>query len=756
VLAKINLKDGSRNDKIRRIVASLHRNVRYTGVEFGESSLVPQLPSETLKRKYGDCKDKASLLVAMLRGAGVSANLALLASGSGQDINAELPGMGGFDHAIVYVPASGADPELWIDATAQYSQVGTLPWMDYGRQALVIAASTEQLKRIPEITAAQNVYRELREFTFAEFGMATITETDDEIGPAEADYRRYCGGESKQIRESAENYVKNAYLAESLTGLEHGDLTDLEKPASVRCVAKGKRGITELTDSVAAIRVEDLFDNLPQYFRTKEDKKTAEDDDSEKPKERTADWWITPFTTEWRYKFVAPFGFKLRALPFGRMLSGNMTFDEFKALTYGDLTVSEEPLEKQFQLAMANLKETIAASGLPLVVTADLAVSNMHFTVDGNDTLGYKVIIEGAGAAAQNAYVIRDGGRYKVLAFSLSDATTPVQLAALALQQLEKNNLAAAREWLDRARDSIHQSGGDDPLEGPPFPHFWTKGQAADIATIRTAALVLLPSREIKGPYLSALDEAQKSAKTEMERNRLTMKLAYAYSAQKRWAEMLPITLELTKSLPNSVLAFALAMQAYEKTGRFEEGETLVQARIKEHPQELAYVRAASSLASARGDFRKSRAIIKAIIDKGQGTANDMNSYAWHALFLPGPIEEETIDVAVRANDLTNKSNFAILHTLACVYAQAGKPGQARGLLLKAMDAQHLEEPNSAMWLGFALLAEQYGMAEAAQKMYDRVEKPKSEDPVDSYAMAQQHLEALRKPTAAQAKAAGQ
>ena len=52
---------------IQSIVSSLHKEVRYTGVEFGESELKPQTPSEVLKRHYGDCKDKASLLVTMLR-----------------------------------------------------------------------------------------------------------------------------------------------------------------------------------------------------------------------------------------------------------------------------------------------------------------------------------------------------------------------------------------------------------------------------------------------------------------------------------------------------------------------------------------------------------------------------------------------------------------------------------------------------------------------------------------------------------------
>src|SRR5262249_48764088 len=87
VVSKPQLKPNANLEAIRRIVSVLHKNVRYTGVEFGESNLVPQFPNETLKRKYGDCKDKAALLVTMLRAAGIPAYLALLSAGPGQDIN---------------------------------------------------------------------------------------------------------------------------------------------------------------------------------------------------------------------------------------------------------------------------------------------------------------------------------------------------------------------------------------------------------------------------------------------------------------------------------------------------------------------------------------------------------------------------------------------------------------------------------------------------------------------------------------------
>ena len=133
-------------------------------------------------------------------------------------------------------------------------------------------------------------------------------------------------------------------------------------------------------------------------------------------------------------------------------------------------------------------------------------------------------------------------------------------------------------------------------------------------------------------------------------------------------------------------------------------------------------------------------------MDKGQSNSEDLNLYAWFALALPTPVDQEAIDIAVRATDLS-KGSFAIQHTLGCVYAQAGKTTQARELLLKAMDANHLEKPNSEIWFGFALIAEQYGAADAARKMFARVEKPKTDYPASSYVLAQQHLANLKNST---------
>src|ERR1041384_4276437 len=120
------------------------------------------------------------------------------------------------------------------------------------------------------------------------------------------------------------------YLADSLTSLDHNDLSDLSKPAQVKFVTKGKRGGTDLNSATMAIRVEGLFYNFPNYFGTsKEQEKVKEGEDSEKQKPRTVDWQITPFTSEWQYKILASTGFKLRAIPPDKNLKdGGLTFTQ--------------------------------------------------------------------------------------------------------------------------------------------------------------------------------------------------------------------------------------------------------------------------------------------------------------------------------------------------------------------------------------------------------------------------------------------
>jgi tetratricopeptide (TPR) repeat protein len=310
--------------RIRAIVKQLHQQVRYTGVEFGAARLTPQRPSEVIQRHYGDCKDKANLLVAMLRAAGIQANLALLDTGPGSDVEAALPGINRFDHAIVYLPAAGKGQDaMWIDATAEFFAVGTLPYDDQGRNALVISPATTQLTRTPDPRPEDSVLVETRTFKLAELGPSHVEEVSETHGYVDAAYRGdYGGPETPQIRENMQNYVKNAYLAKALTKTEHGDPADFDHPFNLTLVAEGaKRGITSLVDGIVVIFPTATTNGLPKWFSTTPpapgpDMSAEATHDLElAQKSRPPSFTIRPYIYEQRARILIPAGFSLRSLP---------------------------------------------------------------------------------------------------------------------------------------------------------------------------------------------------------------------------------------------------------------------------------------------------------------------------------------------------------------------------------------------------------------------------------------------------------
>jgi transglutaminase-like putative cysteine protease/tetratricopeptide (TPR) repeat protein len=309
----------TREEKAAAVLQYLSKEVRYTGVEFGDAAIIPHAPSETLKHKYGDCKDKATLAVAMLRAAGIPAYVALLNVGQREDVDAGMPGMGLFDHAMVYVPGT---PELWIDATDEYARLGQLPQSDQGRLALVVRPESTELVAIPESISQQNHVVERREFYLAENGPARVVETSQPSGVFEAEFRAsYADANDKNTQKNLKGYIANEYISEKLVRWERSDPGDLSKPFQLVVEAgSAKRGFTDLESSSVAIRVESLFYRLPEELRERE-KGTEEAKD--KPKmPRTADYQLPlPFVYEWQYKIVPPVGFQAKPLPPDKKLS---------------------------------------------------------------------------------------------------------------------------------------------------------------------------------------------------------------------------------------------------------------------------------------------------------------------------------------------------------------------------------------------------------------------------------------------------
>ena len=131
-------------EKVRRLRDFLARDLRYQTTPFRNSAFIPTEGSKVLEEGYGDCKDKAALLKAMLAELDIESHLVLV-SGRDRGTQGYLPSPR-FNHAINLVKTSGGP--LWVDATTDLLSFDLLHRSLYGVQALVINEQTEDLVTI--------------------------------------------------------------------------------------------------------------------------------------------------------------------------------------------------------------------------------------------------------------------------------------------------------------------------------------------------------------------------------------------------------------------------------------------------------------------------------------------------------------------------------------------------------------------------------------------------------------------------------
>lgn len=141
-------------EKAKAIYYWVEDNIRYVGLEFGASAYEPHGARDVFANKYGDCKDQATLLVTMLRQAGIKAYPVLLSVSYRGSLNRRLPSPGQFDHAIALAEIGGK--QYWLDSTAEVCTFGDLPEADRGRDVLVIRDGKGEFIATPSYDAKTN------------------------------------------------------------------------------------------------------------------------------------------------------------------------------------------------------------------------------------------------------------------------------------------------------------------------------------------------------------------------------------------------------------------------------------------------------------------------------------------------------------------------------------------------------------------------------------------------------------------------
>ncbi|MFN3199752.1 MAG: DUF3857 domain-containing protein [Bradymonadia bacterium] len=138
--------------QIGRLYAEVAARTRYVGLELGMHSFQPEQPRITLARGYGDCKDKATLLIALARALGHEAHLTLVRTRSSGALPPKPASLAIFNHAIVYLP--GLD--RFLDPTVDRNDPWTLPPSDQGAVAFIVGRDAEP-RQVPVQSSKRNV-----------------------------------------------------------------------------------------------------------------------------------------------------------------------------------------------------------------------------------------------------------------------------------------------------------------------------------------------------------------------------------------------------------------------------------------------------------------------------------------------------------------------------------------------------------------------------------------------------------------------
>lgn len=127
-------------EKISRIHEFVARDIRYVSVSRDGHSTVPHTITETLENRFGDCKDKSALLVALLNRLEIAAVPVLVATDRSVPAAMPVPSSNYFNHMVVCFKLG--EEQFCLDATDAYTTWQAIPPWIQGRVALGLSAGS--------------------------------------------------------------------------------------------------------------------------------------------------------------------------------------------------------------------------------------------------------------------------------------------------------------------------------------------------------------------------------------------------------------------------------------------------------------------------------------------------------------------------------------------------------------------------------------------------------------------------------------
>ncbi len=231
----------SDEDKIAALYRYVATNYRYVSLSFGVGRFQPHAAAEIMQNKYGDCKDKSTLLSSLLIASGYQpANVLIHTYVKLQD---DMPIPSAFNHLITEVMAG--KQEYWMDSTTEVAPFRLLAWPIRNKKALMVP-----------VMGTPRVVETPADPPFTSVEAIEVNGKINELGTADVHLHVTARGDSElQLRSLFRNYGEANYkkLMETISralgvpgevsDIKISDPADTVKPFSMECSVKQQNAI---------------------------------------------------------------------------------------------------------------------------------------------------------------------------------------------------------------------------------------------------------------------------------------------------------------------------------------------------------------------------------------------------------------------------------------------------------------------------------------------------------------------------------
>lgn len=272
-------------EKIRRLTSYVQHSIRYVAIEIGIGGYQPHAAQDVLASGYGDCKDKATLLNAMLREAGIDSYYVLI-NADRDYLAPDFPSPLGFNHVILAIrlpgdtngqgmfailPQEKSGPLLLFDPTDSSTPIGYLPPSLQSNYGLLVTDGVGELVKLP--LAAPSINRVLRVATLTLDKLGNLTGSVEEMrmGPSAASLRdRLLNLPNKQRQKVFQNMVADLVDGAVLNSAGVSDLKEFEGSLSlkyefaVHAYAQHAGGLFVFRSCVMGRKGRDLLEGKPR------------------------------------------------------------------------------------------------------------------------------------------------------------------------------------------------------------------------------------------------------------------------------------------------------------------------------------------------------------------------------------------------------------------------------------------------------------------------------------------------------------